>query len=95
MDKGINRIAIIISGIVLTFSLIYGLWYFNRDKIVEKKEDNSNVITEKDKKDKDVKYNVKEIKLNGEFFSVVNNKYFLSSYIDTNYNEEVDYIFTI
>ena len=79
MDKGINRIAIIISGIVLTFSLIYGLWYFNRDKIVEKKEDNSNVITENDKKDKDVKYDVKEIKLQGEFFSLLNNKYFIST----------------
>ncbi len=91
MDKGINRIAIIISGIVLTFSLIYGLWYFNRDKIEVKKEDNSNTITEKDKKDKDTKYNVKEIKLPGEFFSVVNNKYFLSSYIDTNFAQTFAY----
>jgi len=91
MDKGINRIAIIISAIVLTFSLIYGLWYFNRGKIEVKKEDNSNTITEKDKKDKDVKYDVKEIKLNGEFFSVVNNKYFLSSYIDTNFVQSFAY----
>ena len=87
--KTINRIAIVLSTIVLMFGIIYGFWYFNRDSFLRNK--NNNNITEEDIKDKDVKYEVKELKINGVQTYLLQESIFKGIELDTYGNQTNNY----
>ncbi len=73
--SGMNRIALTISVIVLVFGLLYGFIYFNKDKFFAQAPSDSNKITEKDKQDKDVEYEVKTLLSDIGRYEVIDNKY--------------------
>ncbi len=61
MDKKykLDRITLIMSLLVFSFSALYGFFYFNRDMFSAATNDYS--LSESDKKDKDIKYEINEL----------------------------------
>ena len=88
--KTINRVAIVLSTIVLMFGIIYGFWYYNRDSFLRNRN-NSNNITEEDINDKDVKYEVKELKLEGVQTYLLQESLFKGIELDTYGNQTNNY----
>ena len=88
--KTINRIAIVLSTIVLMFGIIYGFWYFNRDSFLRNKNNNNN-ITEEDINDKNVSYDVKELKIEGVQKFLLQESVFKGIELDTYGNQTNNY----
>ena len=80
--KDINTVFVTISVLLLFFGLLYGVLFFGMKKTA-KKDNTNNVITNDDIKDKNVKYNVKEMNINAAMYNVLNNKY-LEKIVDEN-----------
>ena len=84
--REINTIFASISELLLVFGLLYGLLFFNIGKNKKDKSDmEESEITVEDKKDKDVKYKVKEIEVDSPVYSLIGNKYIEKINVDNTY----------